>query len=323
MIGSAVKRLFRWSPTPGAFVKLSTISLVGLLVILPSGGLVRLTDSGLGCPDWPGCHGEVVPPLQGHAWIEYSNRVLSAIVVALAVITWFFARNLVGRPRQLTRLAAVPAIGGVIQGPLGGLTVLSDLHPLLVSSHFFVSILALAGGVALVIAARDHAAGRVRRTDPRAARLAGLALAALTGVIITGILVTAAGPHSGDPAVFRRLGNLSTAAAVHVRFVIAFVVVALGLAMWLIRSGRFTGEVRRASLLFLPLLAVQVALGEYQYRNELPWEVIVWHVTVAGLVWGCGVAIAWMAGRPVVVPAADQDVASPAVAPDLAASPQA
>lgn len=307
--------------SPTAFARLATASFIGLLVIVPSGGLVRLTDSGLGCPDWPGCHGEVVPPMSGHAWIEYSNRVLSAVVVALALVTWVVSYRVARRPASLSRIAMIPAIAGLLQGPLGGLTVLFDLHPLLVSSHFLLSIVALGGGVVLVVAARDHAVGRTRRTDRRGALVAGAALLALTGVIVTGVLVTAAGPHSGDPAVIRRMGDLGAAAAVHVRFVIAFVIVGLALAGWLLRTGGVDRQTRTLAIVFAPLLALQIGIGEYQYRNRLPWEVILGHVTVAGALWSIGVAIAWCVGRPATAPEPTQaEPEPPANVPELAAS---
>lgn len=288
----------KWRPTPGGFVRMASISLAGLLLIIPSGALVRLTDSGLGCPDWPGCNGEVIPPLSGHAWIEYSNRIFSAIVVIVAVITWIAAVRMPDAPRRVRRWAAVPAVAGLLQGPLGAFTVLFDLHPLLVSSHFLLSILALAGGVVVVLVARDHRDGRIRATARKPALLATSGAIALAGVIVTGVLVTAAGPHSGDPAVIRRLGNLPDAAAIHVRVVIAFCILALATAVHLIRTRPADRLTIRLGVLFVPLIALQIALGEYQYRNQLPWEVILAHVTVAGCIWSCGIAVAWLTAQP-------------------------
>ena len=288
------------------------MSLTGLVLIIPSGALVRLTDSGLGCPDWPGCHGEVVPPLSGHAWIEYSNRIFSGLVVVGAVAAWVAAVRLPDASRRLRRWAAVPALAGLAQGPLGGLTVVFDLHPLLVASHFLLSIVALGGGTMLALAARDHLSGRSRGLDRGRAGLAGCAAAALAGVIVTGVLVTAAGPHSGDPKVVRRLGNLADAAAIHVRVVIGFCVLAAALGIWLVRSRPRDPLTLRLGILFVPLLALQIGLGEYQYRHHLPWGVILAHVTVAGALLCCGVAIAWLVARPWT--AADDPAA---IAPDL------
>ncbi len=291
----------RLRPSPRTYLRMALVSLAGLVLIIPSGALVRLTDSGLGCPDWPGCHGEVIPPLSGHAWIEYSNRILSGIVVLVAVAAWIAAIRMPGAPRRLRRWAAVPAVAGLLQGPLGGLTVVFDLHPMLVSSHFLLSIVALGGGTLLALAARDHAQGRRRGTDRGRATLAACATTALAGVIVTGVLVTAAGPHSGDPTVIRRLGNLADAAAIHVRVVIAFCLLAVALGVWLVRRRPHDPLTMRLAALFLPLLALQIGLGEYQYRHRLPWGVVLAHVTVAGTVWTCGVAVAWLAARPQIV----------------------
>lgn len=295
---SMLSRLRRGQISPARFATLALVSLACLFVIVPSGGLVRLTDSGLGCPDWPGCHGDVVPPLSGHAVIEYSNRILSAVVVAVALITWLAARRLPGRPALIRRVAAVPALASVLQGPLGGITVLFDLHPLLVASHFAVSMLALGAGALLVLLARDLAAGRDRHTDRGRAWLAGVTLTGLAAVVVTGVLVTAAGPHSGDPAVIRRFGDLGDAAAVHVRVVIAFVVLATVTGIVLLRARPLERAMVRMITAFVPLLALQIALGEYQYRNQLPWRVILAHVTVAGLLWAAGVVLAWLIARP-------------------------
>ena len=295
----------RWAVSPRISLRLAMISLAGLLLIIPSGALVRLTDSGLGCPDWPGCHGAVVPPLSGHAWIEYSNRVFSGLVVVMAIGAWLGVRLVPDAPRALRRWGAVPALAGIAQGPLGGLTVLFDLHPLLVASHFLLSMLALGSGTIFVLHARDHVHGRARGRDAARARLAAVTLAALGGVIVTGVLVTAAGPHSGDPAVIRRLGNLADAAAIHVRVVIGFVALAIGLGVWLLRRRPADPLTLRLAVAFMPVLALQVGLGEYQYRHRLPWGVILGHVTVAGIVWSLGVAVAWLAASPLRVAAAD------------------
>lgn len=294
----------RWTVSPGNALRIAAVSLAGLLFIVPSGALVRLTDSGLGCPDWPGCHGEVVPPMSGHAWIEYSNRVASAIVVVLTVLAWIAVRLVAQAPKGLRRWSAVPAVAGIAQGPLGGLTVLFDLHPLLVASHFLLSMLALGAGTVFVLHARDHANGVTRGADSGRGRLAGLALTGLGGVIVTGVLVTAAGPHSGDPAVVRRIGNLADAAAVHVRFVIGFVILAAALGVWLVRRRPADPMTLRLAAGFIPLLGLQIGLGEYQYRHQLPWGVILGHVTVAGLLWSVGVAVAWLSARPLGEPAA-------------------
>lgn len=285
--------------TPRGFRVLALVAVVGLWVIVPSGAVVRLTGSGLGCPDWPLCDGRVVPAAAGHAWIEFSNRLLSGLVMAVSVATWLCARFLLaGRPRHLRRWAGVIALATAGQVPLGAVTVIFDLHPLLVGSHFLLSMVALAGGSVLALRAHDHARGVERGWSRPGAWLASPTALALAAVLVTGVLVTAAGPHPGDRAVVERFGTFGDAAYVHVRVVIAFCVLAVALVAWAWRAGRLRGGVRALGIAFLPLIAAQIAIGEYQYRSGLPWEVVTVHVTVAGLVWAVGVALAWSVARP-------------------------
>lgn len=286
---------------------LARVTLAALWLIVPSGALVRLTGSGLGCPDWPLCDGGVVPESGAHALIEYSNRVFSAAVMVLAVLTWLALRA--ARAPRAARLAAgAAALMTAGQIPLGGLTVLSGLHPLMVGSHFLLSMAALGAGVLTVLALRDDPAVR-RAWDRRRGPFAALAALALAVVLVTGVLVTAAGPHSGDSAVVGRFGRIDQAAWLHVRAVTVLVVLMGVLAVWLWRERPADRLARPLVLAFLPLLAVQIVLGEYQYRNALPWRVVVVHVSVAGLVWAVGAALAWVVARPPV------PLAAPVAAP--------
>ncbi len=294
-------RLFR-DPSPRTFLRFALVSVIGLFAIVPSGGLVRLTGSGLGCPDWPGCKGQVVPPISAHTLIEYSNRVLSFLIVAVVVITYLVARKVKGAPRGMSRWALLAAASSVGQGPLGGITVIFDLHPVLVASHFLLSLVALAGGIVAYIIGRDHQQGIVRGHDVTRSRVALGMLATLTAVVVTGVLVTSSGPHSGDPKVIRQFWNISSAAAVHVRVVIAFVGIAVAFLLWMRRNRLVTPQIKRLALTFTPLLVAQIIIGEYQYRNHMPWQVIAFHVAIAGLLFGTGVAIAWLVGHPAPEP---------------------
>ena len=117
-------------------------------MIVPSGAVVRLTASGLGCPDWPLCDGGVVPAQAGHALIEYTNRILSGFVMVAAVLTWIVARGACRRrrPRAAPLVAGPSPSPTALQVPLGAVTVLTGLHPLAVGSHFLLSMVALACG---------------------------------------------------------------------------------------------------------------------------------------------------------------------------------
>jgi cytochrome c oxidase assembly protein subunit 15 len=259
---------------------------------------VRLTASGLGCPDWPLCDGRVLPATAGHAWIEYSNRLLSGLVMAVSVLTWLAARRLPGRPRGVRMWAGAIALATVGQVPLGAITVLLDLHPLLVGSHFLLSMAALGAGTVLALRADDLARGVERGWNRRQGPLAAVTAAALGAVLVTGVLVTAAGPHSGDATVVRRFGNLDHAAYVHVRAVIAFAALALVLVAWVWRARAADPFTRFLGLALLPLIALQIGIGEYQWRHQLPWGVVAAHVSVAGLAWAVGVAVARGVLRP-------------------------
>jgi cytochrome c oxidase assembly protein subunit 15 len=295
----AAMRLLRALREPRAFARLTLVALALLWVIVPSGAVVRLTASGLGCPDWPLCDGGVVPAQAGHALIEYTNRILSGVVMVVAVLTWIVARRMPGAPAALRRWSAAIALATALQVPLGAVTVLTGLHPLAVGSHFLLSMVALACGTLLAVSARDWARGERRGWDRRRGPLAGLVALGAAVVLSTGVVVTAAGPHSGDDDVTERFGDLILATRVHVRAAVVFTVLAVILVAWVWREGGADRLTRRLTAAALPLVALQIALGEYQYRHGLPWEVVVFHVTTAALVWAVIVAACWGVARPV------------------------
>ena len=273
--------------------------MVLLWVIIPSGGIVRLTDSGLGCTDWPLCENtSVIPAMDANAWIEYTNRMLSGVVMAFAVlaaIVVIFSRATSGGTRAA---AIVAAVATVAQVPLGAVTVAFELHPLLVGSHFLLSLVALGAGVIAFLGADDVVRGARRAVTAASGWLAFLGVAALATTLTTGVLTTAAGPHSGDPDVTHRIGSIDAAAYWHVRAVIVLGVVGLIIA-FVARRRRDDRGFMVPALLFIPLFIIQVAIGEVQWRTQLPWEVVVFHVGVAGLVWGVGIAALWRLARPV------------------------
>ncbi len=273
--------------------------MVLLWIIIPSGGIVRLTDSGLGCTDWPLCENtSVIPAMDANAWIEYTNRLLSGVVMLVAVLAAIVAAS--SRvATTATRIAAIiAAVATVGQVPLGAVTVVFELHPLLVASHFVLSLVALAAGVISFTGASDVAQGVHRAIDARSAWLAALGALALITVLVSGVLTTSAGPHSGDPDVIERYGTLDTAAYWHVRAVILLGIVGVIIAV-VGRGRRSDRGLMLPALWFIPLFIAQVVIGELQWNLQLPWQVVVFHVAVAGLVWGVGVAALWRLARPV------------------------
>jgi cytochrome c oxidase assembly protein subunit 15 len=293
--------------TPVGFSRVSLVALAFLWVIVPSGAIVRLTASGLGCPDWPLCDGGVVPATAGHPWIEFTNRMLSGVVGAVALGTWILARRLPGGPPALKRWAAGLALATVAQVPLGAVTVLSGLHPLAVGSHFLLSMIALALATMLALRAWDWRLDRVRGWDRRRGPLAGVVALAAAVVLCSGVVVTAAGPHSGDDDVTKRFGDLLLALQVHVRFAVGFLLLAAVLVAWVWREGGVDTLTVRLTALALPLVALQIGIGEYQYRHGLPWQVVTMHVSTAALVWAVILAACWGVARPVLARTPEDD----------------
>ena len=286
----------RLSLSPQSYARVATVALVALAVIVLTGAAVRLSGSGLGCPDWPKCYGRTFAPLETHAVIEYTNRLLSGLVgltsVAAAVLA--FLR----RPfrSDLALLAALLPLGVLAQAVLGGVTVREHLRPGFVMAHFGLSMLILVAAVALAWRARYEPGARPRATDRLAtwAVRALLPLGALT--IFVGTAATAAGPHAGGMAGqkinrldFRGTGTLDWAIHQHAR--IAALMGLAAVAVWvLLRRRRAGQELRRAVAVLLGLLALQGVIGFVQYALRLPAEIVWVHVVVASLAW---MALLW------------------------------
>ena len=268
------------------FERFALVLVIAMFLNIASGAFVRLTGSGLGCPDWPGCKGRPVPPLDYHPAIEFSNRMIALAGILAALLTYLSARTLGDRTAR--RLSAGAALLTFAQIPLGAVTVLFDLNPLLVMSHFLVAVAAT--GLAAALFGR-FAAGGSTPAPTRLAWLARVSVPVAFGLIVSGTFVTAAGPHAGGRDI-RRLGNLLDATYVHVRIAFTYIaVVALLLAVlqfgsW--RPDRWQGP----ALALLVLLPVQVAIGEYQWHNHLPWGVVLAHVSVAAAAWIACVTLA-------------------------------
>jgi cytochrome c oxidase assembly protein subunit 15 len=278
------------------FAQLVTALVALMWLNIASGAFVRLTSSGLGCPNWPGCGEHPYPPASHHALIEFSNRLVAFSAICVALLTVVAAYRL-RRPLTDRRLALAVAGLVLFQAPLGAITVHFDLNPLLVMSHFLVAILATAAAV--VLWARTWAPAPASGQRPRWAVPLALGTGVLAAALfVSGALSTAAGPHSGGVDI-RRYGNWWTATHWHVVAATAFTVTltVLLLRVWSssFRPSRL-GELTLALVLLLPL---QAFLGEYQRLNGLPWGVVLAHVSVAASVWICVFALcARVVGQP-------------------------
>lgn len=277
--------------SPARYAQLALASAVSLYVIVLTGAAVRLTGSGLACESWPGCQeGAFFPAVGEHSTIEFGNRVMALFPIGLSLATWVAATRTTGLARWVTWTTAFTFLGTIAQAPLGLLTIRLDLHPLMVATHFLLALVVLATATVAAVEAWGNARGRVERA-PRWLRLVGLVLALACGIlVVTGTLSTAAGPHPGDSADIDRFWSLLDAVYLHVRATAVFGISFLLLLAWLARNRERAGVLGPGAAGLLLLLLVQMGVGELQWRNQLPWWLVLIHVGLAAGVW------AWTVG---------------------------
>jgi cytochrome c oxidase assembly protein subunit 15 len=275
----------RWLPV------LTWASLAVNILIVVSGGVVRLTGSGLGCPTWPRCTEESFVPhgeLGMHGVIEFGNRLITFLIAAVAVAT-FVAAWRVGRT-GVTRLALVLAVGVPAQAVLGGVTVLVDLNPWVVAGHLLLSMAMIGVAVALVL--------RVRRPDAPARRGVPEPIAWLVHLIFVigwivlylGTVVTGSGPHAGDADAPRNGLDPRAMSQLHVDFVM--LLLGLSVAAWLVlRVVPAPPSARDAAQVLLMVLLAQGAVGFIQYFSDLPIAVVTLHLLGSALV---SAALTWL-----------------------------
>jgi heme a synthase len=280
------------------FRKLALASAISLYVIIASGATVRLTGSGLGCEGWPGCSpGAVFPEQSYHSFIEFGNRVVSIFPILLSLATAVSSHFVRGLPRWVRTTAWAAALGTIAQAPLGLITVRLDLDPVAVMSHFLLAIAVLAAAVVVAVEAWRVDRGSGAPFVPRRIAQLGLLFVALTLiVVVSGTFVTASGPHAGDPDVVDRLGNLERTIWLHVRVTAVFGVLLLGLVLYLRRNA--PAVVQRVAYLLLALVATQAVVGELQWRNSLPWWLVLVHVVLAAGIWATAVWLVTLMWRP-------------------------
>jgi cytochrome c oxidase assembly protein subunit 15 len=300
--------------TPERYFAVSAVALVALTLIVFTGAAVRVTGSGLGCPDWPNCYqnGRLVAELNSHAWIEFGNRLFTSVVgiaaVAAGLLAWL------RRPfrRDLAVLGALLPLGVVGQAVMGGLTVLYGLAPGWVMGHYLLSMAILVVAGTLAWRARPaFERGEPPAADRTTARAvwALFALGALT--IVVGTAATAAGPHAGGSGTGDVVHRFHFKGADTVNWIIArhgVLAAALGVlavaTWWLARRRGANPELRRRLTRVCLLLAGQGARGIVQYQLELPAEIVWVHVALATLLWVGLVLAAVQAGAPARAPRA-------------------
>jgi cytochrome c oxidase assembly protein subunit 15 len=282
---------------PDAYRKITFLALAALCVIIVTGAAVRLTQSGLGCPQWPNCDTDHLVPrgaTGSHGWIEFVNRTFTGLVSVLVILAVLGSLLRTPRRRDLTWLSAGLVAGVIGQIVLGGLTVLFDLAPGFVMSHFLLSLVLVATAATL-----HHRAGLADDGPPPVGvaaevRAAGRWVLLATGVVVTtGTIVTGTGPHGGDAKAPRLNLLITDVARVHGVAVNLLVALTLMLLWLLHRTGAPTAVATRARVL-LAVEVAQAAVGYTQYFTGVPELLVAVHVVGAVSVWlaACGVVLA-------------------------------
>jgi cytochrome c oxidase assembly protein subunit 15 len=312
---SVTRFLDRLPAAPRSVVRaLAIAAVVAQAGIAVTGSVVRVTGSGLGCPEWPECfpgslvptpHPEVEPLTQ---WIEFGNRLLTFAVVLVAGACLLAA--LATRPRRarLTRLALVQPLGVVAQAVIGGIVVQLGLVWWSVSLHLLVSMVLVWLAVQLVEAASDGAGPPRRLVAGAVCGLVATSTAVLAAVLVAGSFVTAAGPHAGDAATPRLDVSVEAVAQVHAELLVGYLglLVGLGFALRAVAAPR---RVLRRYGVLVAVVAAQGLLGAVQYALGVPEILVSLHVLGAALVTVAAAALwAGLTERPALV--------APALAPE-------
>ena len=249
-----------------------------------TGGAVRITGSGLGCPTWPECTPGSYTPVphqaegQLHAWIEFGNRLLTFALVAVSLAVLIHV--LYKRRSDLRSLAIGQLLGILGQGVLGGITVLTDLHPLPVAGHLLLSIILIAGAASLY-SRREYSARPRTDLDKLTKRISLLHIGLAFVVIILGTIVTGSGPHAGDEKAQRFGFDIRMVAWLHADAVIAL----LGLTAAFYILVRTDKELARRITIFTVIALAQGAIGYIQYFTGIPEILVAAHLLGATLVW--------------------------------------
>ena len=283
------------NPSVVSRTALANVVANGLIVV--TGGAVRLTGSGLGCPTWPECtDGSITPTpeLAGHGLIEFGNRVLTFALVVVAVAT--VAAVFLSVRRDLRRLAVLSLLGIPAQALLGGVTVLTGLNPWTVAAHFLLSMVLMAIATVLWLRSREPGVGQLVVRRPFALLVTGIA-ATVAAVQVVGTVVTGSGPHSGDPGAGRTGFDPELVSQLHADVV--FLLVGLTIALLVgLHATDSPGRVRRAARDLLVVELAQGVVGYVQYFTHVPALLVLLHMAGAVLITGYTARLAWSVRGP-------------------------
>jgi heme a synthase len=309
--------------SPLAYRRITIAAALLLAVIIVTGGAVRLTNSGLGCPVGISCpksqlqaHG----PSSEHATIEHINRLFTGLVSVAVIVAVLGSLVRIPRRRDLTWLSIGLVIGVFAQAVLGQLTVAFDLRPQFVMAHFLLSIVLLSDAIVLVRRAGLPDAPSHPVVTRRIVVLGRVLLGLAAVVLFTGTVVTGAGPHSGGGKtdnVARLDFRIEDVARIHSGTVWIFLAAVL-LMVWLIRRDRAPRSVQQRVSILLAVLVAQGALGYIQYFNGIPALLVGFHIAGAAAVWSATLVLylgLFDRTAPVAVPPLPPEESSSLLAP--------
>ncbi|MGB3736480.1 MAG: COX15/CtaA family protein [Ilumatobacter sp.] len=273
--------------TLARYRQLAIVTTVGICVLVVAGGVVRLTGSGLGCDDWPNCNAErFIDVSTGHAAIEQVNRLLSGLIglptLLLAIVSFRAAPRGSG-----LRWPAIGVLASVLaNGVVGGIAVRGDLHPALVQSHFLLAMISIAFGLVAIRASsgrRIEWSGALGLDSALRTKLVSALTVVTAAALVTGTVVTGAGPHAGEQDV-RRFGfDISQVARLHSGTVIIAVAIGAALALSLAQAGDVSVRNAVSSWMFVAIL--QGGIGYAQYFTGVPELLVGTHIAGATLLW--------------------------------------
>jgi cytochrome c oxidase assembly protein subunit 15 len=268
--------------------RIFTLLLILQAALVVTGGAVRLTGSGLGCPTWPECTPGSYTPVpkqaegQLHAWIEFGNRLLTFLLLLVALIALVIAVRVsksVVNKSAIRSLALGQVLGIFGQGILGGITVLTDLNPIPVAAHLLLSMLLISGAASLRFAIVGI---QTQKTDTIQTTLIRAQVFVTAGVLILGTIVTGSGPHAGDEKTKRFSFEPRTISVLHADFVIILSVITI--IIWLLTKN-MKGVIYRRNIILLLIIFLQGVIGYVQYFTGLPELLVGFHLLGSTLTW--------------------------------------
>ena len=281
-----VHRFYQWLPVAidSKTRLVAWLSLVSQLLIVGTGGAVRLTGSGLGCPTWPSCTADSLIPtgeMGIHGVIEFGNRLMTFVLIAVAIVMFLRVVRLRRQRRDLFVLSLVLGFGIPFQGVIGGITVWTNLNPYVVGLHFVLSTTLVVLASVLVWRVYFGNAKRVQAAPRWLVIVTHLTSAFVFITILVGIVTTGSGPHAGDHGAARN--GLDSALLQHAHSWPAYITLALSVVILVGAYAVRTQRLLRFGLLLLAIEAVQVIVGVTQARLGLPELLVGLHMVLACL----------------------------------------